>query len=107
VRAMLPVREDEVDGVLEPQVSTERVVRLLLERLGRERLRKLMDDLGVAVMVKRGRTRAEWLEKGPIALSERVTLQVMGTVAVRTDKANLSRFSQLVRLPSAESACGT
>jgi hypothetical protein len=106
-RATLPVQEDVVDGVIEPQVKTERVVRLLLERLGRDRLRKLMTDLGVAVMVKQGRARAEWLEQGLIPLSQRVSLQVLGAVQARTDEANVSKFSYPVRLPSAESACGT
>ena len=44
-------------------------------------------------MVKRGRKRAEYLEKGPIPLSERVTLQVMETVLVGADAVNLTRFS--------------
>jgi DNA invertase Pin-like site-specific DNA recombinase len=91
--AGIPVEQDTVDGVIEPQVATERVVRLLLERLGRDRLRKLLGDLGAVVMVKKGRTRAEYLEQGAVPLSKRVRLQLLGTVVVRADEKNISKFS--------------
>ncbi len=78
---------EEVDIDL---VEVEDVVYCLLARMPRERLRKLLHDLDAVVKVERGRTRAE-IDAGvkKPALAERVYLELLGTVRVRTDVKNV------------------
>jgi len=47
-------------------------------------------------LVKRGRTRADWLRLGTLPMSQRVTLQLLGMVEVGTDGTNLSSLSPQV-----------
>jgi site-specific DNA recombinase len=100
----LPVRRGEWgryendDGTWEESkefdtVSTADVIECLLKRMSRDRLHKLLGDLEVVVRVKHPRSRAEWAVYGPTPATERVTLEVLGTVVVRSDAANVSRFS--------------
>jgi hypothetical protein len=75
-------------------VLTEDVVYLLLGRKSRDELRTLLHRIDGVVMVKRGRTRAEidaGVKKPP--LTERVYLELLGTVQIRTDVTKLKTSS--------------
>jgi site-specific DNA recombinase len=83
---------DESDH-LYAEIKSECVVYWLLAKMPAARVRKLLHDLEAVVKVKRGRTRAEidaGVKKPPLA--ERVHLEVLGTVQVRTNvaKRNIS-----------------
>ncbi len=73
----------------EKVVQTEQVLYLLLRRAPREQIRKLLADLQVVVLVRRGRSCADYLARGPIPLAERVSLEVLDTVEVRTAEQNV------------------
>ncbi len=64
-------------------VTTAGVVFTLLQRLPRERVRKLLRTLNAVVKVTRPRPRAEVAERGQTLPAERVSLEVLGTVTVR------------------------
>jgi hypothetical protein len=75
-------------------VETVYVVECLLAKMPRDRIRKLLHDLDTVVKVTRGRTRAEidaGVKKPPLA--ERVYLELLGTVQVRTDVTKLKTSS--------------
>jgi hypothetical protein len=73
---------------------TEDVICCLLRRKSRDELRTLLHRLDGVVKVKRGRTRAEidaGVKKPPLA--DRVYLELLGTVQIRTDVTKLKTSS--------------
>jgi DNA invertase Pin-like site-specific DNA recombinase len=94
----VPVEEDKVDGVIEPQILTTFVVRLLLRRMPREALRALLRNLKVVALVRRGRSREEYRALGAMPLSERVQVEVMGSLRGREHNMIIF-FSALQAIP--------
>jgi hypothetical protein len=72
---------------------TELACYLLRRAMPRDEVRRLLHRLDAVVLVSRLRTRAEWAIRGKTPVAERVALRVLGTVEVRMDAANLSKFS--------------
>ncbi len=93
------------EGIPDLDVETEHVLYLLLRRSPRERVRKLLRDLNAVILVRRGRTRADFLTQGAIPLTERVQLQLLGAVHVRTDVANVTRLARPVSNSSSAACC--
>ena len=75
-------------------VETADVVELLLCKTPRDKFRRLLHDLDAVVKVTRGRSRAD-IAAGvkKIPLADRVYLELLGTVQVRTDVTKLKTSS--------------
>ncbi|MGO8948944.1 MAG: recombinase family protein [Ktedonobacterales bacterium] len=99
-------REMTTGELLGVDVATADVIYSLLRTMPRERLRQMFRQLQITVLVSRPRSRAERALHGNTPLAQRVTLHI-GPIEVLLNVANLRRFSYPVRLPSADSACGT
>ncbi len=76
---------EEIEDETYDTVDTTDVVYQVLRRLPKERIRKLMRDLGAVVLVSRPRSQAERAKFGPTPYPERVSLQVLGSVVIRLD----------------------
>ncbi len=76
-------------------VSRADVIYYLLRAAPRERIRTLLRDLGVVVVVKRPRSRGEWRERGSTPVRERVFLIAQEALQVGFDAANVCRITSL------------
>jgi hypothetical protein len=74
---------------------TADVVLAMLQRAPRDRIRKLMRDLGAVVLVTRPHSRAEWATWGATPPALRVALLVPPRLTVRSDAANVLALAQL------------
>jgi hypothetical protein len=80
---------------IEKTVSRADVIYYLLRAAPRERIRTLMRDLGVVVVVKRPRSRGEWRQHGTTPVSERVFLIAQEALQVGFDEANVCVITSL------------
>lgn len=83
------VWDAEQDTVARPEL-----VAALVRRLPRDRVRKLLRELGAVVTVARPRPRADYARLGPTPVADRVALEALG-VRVHVDASNEWTFAAL------------